>query len=88
MLDLCGPRFLIDHIVAEIKIERKARGYREYIAENLRLIGENTARMANGGKYITVKWDETPKKQDNRTGDEIAADVIIHAGLKFTEGGD
>ena len=88
MLDLCGSWFLIDHIIAEIKAEQKKRGFRMYIAENLRMIGENTARAVNGGKYITAKWEEEQKQRDDRTGDEIAADIINRAGLKFTEGGD
>lgn len=53
------------------------------MADSLRIITENTAKYA-GGSYIRERWIDivTPKKQDNRTGEEIVADVIKKAGLK------
>lgn len=54
-----------------------------YVTDALKLLGENTARYA-GGSHMTQRWADviTPKKQDARTGAEIAADVIKKAGLK------
>lgn len=36
-------------------------------------------------KYITASYQDvlTPKKIDTRSGDEIAADIMERAGLKF-----
>ena len=44
---------------------------------------ENTAKQA-GGNYMTAEYTDLvhPKKKDNRTGNEIAADVIRNAGIK------
>lgn len=59
--------------------------YQEYVCENLRIIGENTSKLG-GGSYLTLKFHDLvdPKKpeQDERTGDEIVADVIEKCGLK------
>ena len=43
---------------------------------------ENTAKFA-GGNYINARYIDViePKKVDNRTGDEIVADIIKRAGL-------
>ena len=37
-----------------------------------------------GGSYITVKLDDilNPKQVENRTGEEIAADIIKRAGIE------
>ena len=50
--------------------------YRFYVTRSLQLAPQN--------KYISATYDELlkPKKVDNRTGDEIAADIIKRAGLK------
>ena len=54
-----------------------------YVTDALKLLGENSARYA-GGSHMTQRWVGviTPKKQDTRTGAEIAADVIKKTGLK------
>lgn len=54
----------------------KEMSFRVFVTDTLRIIGENTARFAGGG-YGQQRWyDIITKKPDNRTGDEIAADII------------
>ena len=57
--------------------------YRIYVTNCLRIMTENTAKQF-GGNYVTAEYEDliNPKKKDNRTGDEIAADVIRNAGIK------
>ena len=57
--------------------------YRIYVADCLRIISENTAKMC-GGAYITAKFADiiNPKPADNRTGEEIASDIIKRAGIE------
>lgn len=57
--------------------------YRNYTAECLRVLTENTAKYA-GGNVVTVKYTDivNQKPKDARTGEEIAADVIKKCGLK------
>ena len=87
MLDLFGKRYVIDHCISCWNAEMREKAYRGYLTDVLRLIGENIATVARGA-YITNRWldlaDE--KKPDNRSADEIAAEVILKAGLSF--GGD
>ena len=56
--------------------------YRIYVTDCLRMMTENTARFAKGN-YITKRYADFLKNpvRDNRTGEEIAADVIKNAGL-------
>lgn len=58
------------------------KAYRIYVADSLRIIGENTARYA-GGSYIKARLSDIvePKKQDNRSCEEITADVVARCGL-------
>lgn len=54
------------------------------MADALMIMTENTAKFA-GGKSLQVSYydliSKRFKKVDNRTGNEIAADVIARAGL-------
>ena len=51
--------------------------YQNYVANSLFLHGQ--------GKAYTMTLEEMTKPSDNRTGDEIAVDVILQLGLKFEE---
>lgn len=59
------------------------------MGECLRLLLEDVATITTG-KYISAKWfelcDNKRDEDDDRTGDEVAADVIKRIGLSF--GGD
>lgn len=61
----------------------KRQAYKIYISDALRIIGENTAKYA-GGSYMNSRYVDivSPKTKDERTGEEIAADVIKRAGLE------
>lgn len=52
------------------------------MTDALRFVAENTARYA-GGSYIKARYSDMiePKKQDNRTCEEITADVVARCGL-------
>ena len=68
--------------MARINEREKTETYRIYVTDALRVVAENTARFASGN-YIKARYADMiePKKQDNRTGDEIVADIIKRAGL-------
>lgn len=65
------------------------KAYRIYVTDSLKLITENTARLVNDGQYMTMRWCDVIRNEpvDNRSGEEVAADVMKRAGLKFG-GGD
>ena len=57
-----------------------------YLTDVLRLLGENAA-MLTKGSYVTVRWADLDKqKEDERSAEEIALDVIRKAGLTAKEG--
>ena len=58
--------------------------YRIYVTNCLRIMTENTAKQV-GGNYMTAEYEDLIKlkKKENRTGNEIAADVILNAGIKI-----
>ena len=66
------------------RLNEKARNdaYRIYVTDALRLVAENTARYASGD-YSKMRYAEIiePKKQDNRTCEEITADIVARCGL-------
>ena len=73
------------YAMARYQSQQRDLAYRIYVADCLRIISENTAKMG-GGSYITAKFADiiNPKPVDDRTGEEIAADIIKRAGIEVT----
>ena len=71
------------YAAARFNQHQRDLAYRIYITDCLRIISENTAKIG-GGSYITAKFPDiiNPKPVDNRTGEEIAADIIKRAGIE------
>ena len=71
------------YAMARYQSQKRDLAYRIYVADCLRIISENTANMVDGS-YITAKFADiiNPKPVDNRTGEEIAADIIKRAGIE------
>lgn len=57
--------------------------YREYIADCLQNISENTAKQS-GGAYVSARFADLvkPKPVDHRTAEQVVADVAMAAGLE------
>ena len=58
--------------------QAKDTAYRVYVTDCLKLIAENTGNISLKSRYYDIIHQ---KKVDNRTGDEIVADIIKRAGL-------
>ena len=71
------------YAMARYQSQQRDLAYRIYVADCLRIISENTAKMG-GGSYITAKFLDiiNPKPVEKRTGEEIAADIIKRAGIE------
>ena len=56
--------------------------YRIYVTDALKTTAENTAKFV-GGNYIKARYFDVihPKKQDDRTCEEITADIVARCGL-------
>lgn len=63
---------------------REEKSYRVYVTDALRLVSENTSRYA-GGSYFKARWLDSmsSKPKIEKTGAQIAADVIQKCGLKL-----
>ena len=71
------------YAIARYQSQQRDLAYRIYVADCLRIISENTAKIG-GGSYITAKFADiiNQKPVDNRTGEEIAADIIKRSGIE------
>lgn len=56
--------------------------YRVYVTDALRIVSENTAKFV-GGHSIGKRYIDVvrPRKQDERSCEEITADIIARCGL-------
>ena len=63
------------YVRAKVAEDDERMAYRAYVTESLRLQGKN--------KYIQRSWLDIidPKPADNRSGDEIAVQVLRNTGL-------
>lgn len=74
----------MNFITAFFKKEREELAYKSYIADSLKVLSENTGRGINV-RFIDV-LEKLNKPKDNRSGAEIAAEVIKKAGLAVIDG--
>ena len=67
----------------------REESFRVYLTDAAQVIAENTARIG-GGRTISKRWADLaglngpPKPADNRTAEEIIADIAGKAGLTIT----
>lgn len=82
-----GIRAILSTIREVIGQAEEREQFRRYIADCLWAIAKNTA-AGFGGSWFETRYAESrsdAKKQDNRTGDEIVADIIARAGLEVID---
>ena len=72
------------YVISKYKDQQKEMAYRIYVTECLRMITENTAKQS-GGSYINKPFADVignNKPKDERTAEEIIADISFRAGLE------
>ena len=72
------------YVVSKYKEQQKEMAYRVYVTECLRITTENTAKQS-GGSYIDKPFTDfigNNNPKDERTADEIIADISFRAGLE------
>ena len=69
---------------AKEQIERENAFFRVYAARGLQLITEYTAGFV-GGKQGLADYQKALHPEPQMSGEEIAAEVILKAGLKMNE---
>ena len=75
--------------MADVRKGLETKAYRLYVAECLRMISENTAKNV-GGRYVAKSlsefWEPSrAEPSDERTGEEIAAEICRKNGLKVVK---
>lgn len=77
-------RTILVTIREKIRDDLEREAFRGYIADCLWAIAKNTANSC-GGTFFETKFRDgikEAKPEDNRTGDEIVADIIARAGIE------
>ena len=71
------------YATARFNQHQRDLAYRIYVTDCLRMATENTAKKSQGS-YTAARFYDiiNPKPVDNRTGEEIAADIIKRAGIE------
>ena len=71
------------YATARFNQHQRDLAYRIYVTDCLRMATENTAKLSQG-TYTAARFYDiiNPKPSDNRTGEEIAADIIERAGIE------
>ena len=71
------------YAMARFNQHQRDLAYRIYVTDCLRMATENTAKMSQGS-YTAARFYDiiNPKPVDNRTGEELAADIIKLAGIE------
>lgn len=86
MVDLIGRGYVVQYCISLFRERQEKLLFQSYVGDVLFTISNNLAK-AWGGAEVKVRYTEliNPEKasEDERTGDEIAADIISRAGLSF-----
>lgn len=70
------------YCIARLHEHAKLEAYRMYVTDALKATAENTAKYV-GGNYIKARYADVikPQQQENRTCEEITADIVARCGL-------
>ena len=87
LLEIFGSGYVVDHCVAVFAKKEQEKMFRSYLADSLMAIANNTAGLAEQGQVMTARLAELMSwvDVDERTGDEIALDIINRAGLRMAD---
>lgn len=80
MLDLIGSDYVIDHVLAEHNVRMEDKVFRVYMTDLFKSMAESM-NVTVLHRYVDLI--DTPKEtKPQKTGDEVALDVIRKLGLK------
>lgn len=74
---------MIDHCISLFNKQAKEEAYRSYVTDTLKALNGNFAKIFGGAFFNTRYVDVVnPNEESDKSGDEIARDIIKRAGLK------
>lgn len=76
---MLGSEYVGEHVVAEYNRRMEERIYRSYVCDTLKCIAAFTGTEV---EYRYAELISPPKKEPEKTGDEVALEVIERLGLK------
>ena len=78
-----GADYLVDHCIESITEYNRRELFMVYVTDALMYMGESFAN-AFRGSYMSMRYADliNMHEDDEKTGDEIALDIIERAGLK------
>lgn len=78
-----GSGYVIEHCVSAFSDMCEEKAFRSYIADGIKCISESVANQF-GGSYLQERYADivSISRTEEKTGDEIALEVIKKAGLK------
>ena len=84
MVDAVGRGYVVQYCISLYRKKREKLQFQSYIADVLLSLHNHVAQFIQGHP-IDVRYMDivSPQKTDDRTGDDIAADIIKRAGLSF-----
>ena len=73
------------YVAARRESRIRETAYRNYVADALMAIAENTSKMY-GGSYMKIRYADMLKPQEpEKSGEEIVAEVLAKGGIKVVE---
>ncbi len=82
LVELLGAGYVVDYCVSRYKHKQEEKQFRAYLTDVLMYMNNSIANRF-GGMVISKRYIDLNKPEDNRSGDEIAVDVMQRAGLTF-----
>lgn len=75
---------MIEHCISAFSERQQEKSFRIYVTDTLSYIAKNTAKQVKEGVYVGKRWIDIiePKKEDDRSGDEVAMEIIEKLGLR------
>ena len=85
-VEIFGKGYIVEHCVALFKKRNEELLFRRYVADSIHMINSLLYKKLGGSAYKQSYSELTaPQKEQERSGDEIAADIIKRAGLKVKQ---
>lgn len=83
-----GRRYIIEHVAQTYRLRQIDRAYQIYTTDALKAIADNCIKYFgrdNTAEALTRRFAEimSPRKEDERTAEEVAQDIMKNAGLSF-----
>lgn len=86
MVDAIGRGYVVEYCITSFQKRREQLIFRSYISDALYCLN-NAFAARFGGSELQTRFIDIVKpslnEQDERSGDEIAEDIILRAGLSF-----